>query len=75
MKNKIYRATVALLALCSIGTASAGPARAMLGPGDAAPQIKGQSIIDGKVEKFDLLDAAKKKAVVLYFFPAAFTSG
>ena len=46
-----------------------------LQPGAAAPEIAGQSVYAGKIEPFSLKKQLKKGAVVLYFFPAAFTSG
>jgi len=53
-----------------------GSARAdLLAAGQDAPPITGMSVIDGKREQFDLKSAAAKQAVVLYFFPAAFTAG
>jgi peroxiredoxin Q/BCP len=55
-------------------TAIAAPARA-LGVGDAAPDFTADSALAGKVVKFSLKDALAKHAVVLYFFPKAFTAG
>jgi peroxiredoxin Q/BCP len=51
-----------------------GQARA-LGVGDAAPNFTLDSALDGKVVKFSLKDQLAKQAVVLYFFPKAFTAG
>jgi peroxiredoxin len=50
-------------------------ARAALAPGSAAPPITTQAALAGKSFSFSLADALKKGPVVLYFFPAAFTSG
>ena len=47
----------------------------MLRPGAAAPEVAGQSVVRGKIAPFSLKDQLKHGAVVLYFFPAAFTSG
>jgi len=47
----------------------------ILAPGATAPNIQGQSVYAGKVQPFSLSNQLKKGAVVLYFFPAAFTSG
>ena len=47
----------------------------MLASGAPAPDVTGQSVFAGKVEPFSLRDQLKHGAVVLYFFPAAFTSG
>ncbi|HEV2037200.1 MAG TPA: hypothetical protein VGQ96_01225 [Candidatus Eremiobacteraceae bacterium] len=46
-----------------------------LHPGDAAPDFKAQSVLDGKTVEFHLKDALSKHAVVLYFFPKAFSAG
>lgn len=50
-------------------------ANAALAPGAAAPAISTQAALAGKSFTFSLADALKKGPVVLYFFPAAFTSG
>jgi hypothetical protein len=47
----------------------------ILAAGAAAPNVVAQSVIGGKTEPFELKHALAAKAVVLYFFPAAFTSG
>jgi thioredoxin-dependent peroxiredoxin len=54
---------------------AAAPALAVLKPGDLAPDFTAQASIGGKVFSFTLADALKKGPVVLYFYPAAFTSG
>lgn len=54
---------------------SATPALAALPVGAAAPQFATPSSMAGKVTRFDLAAALGKGPVVLYFFPAAFTSG
>ena len=51
------------------------PALAALRPGDTAPDFSAQASQAGKQFPFHLSDALKKGPVVLYFFPAAFTSG
>ena len=56
-------------------TLVAAPAFAALNPGDAAPDFKAQASLGGKVFTFSLADALKKGPVVLYFYPAAFTTG
>ena len=64
---------IALLALAvSLG---AVPAFAALKPGDAAPDFKAQASLGGNVFTFSLAGALKKGPVVLYFYPAAFTTG
>ena len=61
-------AAVAVLAL-------ALPAAAALKPGEAAPAFSAKGGLGGKPFTFTLADQLKTGPVVLYFFPAAFTSG
>jgi peroxiredoxin len=51
------------------------PALAELKPGDKAPDFTTQASLGGKAFNFSLADALKQGPVVLYFYPAAFTSG
>jgi thioredoxin-dependent peroxiredoxin len=60
--------------LAAFSLLSSRPAAA-LSVGDAAPDFKAPSTLDGKVVQFSLKEALAKNAVVLYFFPKAFTSG
>lgn len=53
----------------------AAPAHAALKPGDKAPPFKARASLGGKEFTFSLSEALKKGPVVLYFYPAAFTSG
>ncbi|WP_375392293.1 peroxiredoxin [uncultured Sphingomonas sp.] len=53
----------------------AAPAAATLAPGAKAPVFTAQGAVAGKPFTVNLQDALKKGPVVLYFFPAAFTSG
>ena len=53
----------------------AGPATAALAPGAVAPDFTTKAAIAGKAFQFSLGKALKKGAVVLYFYPAAFTPG
>jgi peroxiredoxin Q/BCP len=53
----------------------AGPALAVLKPGAPAPDFKAQASLGGKVFTFSLAKALKNGPVVLYFYPAAFTTG
>jgi len=46
-----------------------------LQPGDAAPPFRAPSVCAGQVETFELQQALKERALVLYFFPKAFTAG
>jgi peroxiredoxin Q/BCP len=50
------------------------PSVAALKPGDLAPNFQAQASLGGKVFTFALADALKKGPVVLYFYPAAFTT-
>ena len=51
------------------------PASATLAPGAAAPDFTTRGAVAGKVMRVHLAEQLKKGPVVLYFFPAAFTSG
>ena len=51
------------------------PALAALPKGAKAPEFKADGYQGGQPIKFDLAQALKKGPVVLYFFPAAHTSG
>jgi peroxiredoxin len=62
------------LALLLAGLA-APAAHAALSPGAAAPEFTAPAFLAGKPFTFDLDAALKKGPVVLYFFPAAHTSG
>jgi len=53
----------------------AAPALATLKPGATAPDFSTRGAVAGKVISIHLADQLKKGPVVLYFFPAAFTSG
>lgn len=67
--TKIPACTALLLAL---GTSTAFAA---LKEGDKATDFTAQASLGGKQFTFSLADALKKGPVVLYFYPAAFTSG
>lgn len=56
-------------------TLAASAAHAALPVGATAPDFSAQASMAGKEFPFKLSDALKKGPVVLYFFPAAFTSG
>src|SRR5581483_405136 len=51
------------------------PALAALNVGQKAPDFTLEASLGGKVYPFSLADALKKGPVVLYFYPAAFTTG
>jgi peroxiredoxin Q/BCP len=65
------RAVFAALALATLPL----PALAALPVGAAAPDFTTMGAKGGKTFQFSLAQALKKGPVVLYFFPAAFTSG
>lgn len=65
--------TPALLATLALMIAA--PASAALKVGATAPDFTTRGAIAGKVVSVHLADELKKGPVVLYFFPAAFTSG
>src|SRR5580693_4910812 len=50
-------------------------AYASIAVGSKAPDFTAQASMGGKEFTFSLADALKKGPVVLYFYPAAFTSG
>ena len=62
-------------AACAAAAMFGSPAFAALSVGAAAPDFSAQASQAGKQFPFHLADALKKGPVVLYFFPAAFTSG
>jgi len=65
-----------LAAIVVIGAAtSASPCFAALSVGVKAPNFKASAFLAGKPFTFKLARALKKGPVVLYFFPAAHTSG
>jgi peroxiredoxin len=64
-----------LVALTALSVALATPAFADLKPGATAPDFTAQAYMAGKPFTFHLADALKKGPVVVYFFPAAHTSG
>lgn len=63
------------LAALVLAGALCAPALAALSTGAAAPQFKAQASMGGKEFTFDLAAALKNGPVVLYFYPAAFTTG
>lgn len=58
-----------------LAVAAAMPASAALKPGATAPDFTTRGAVAGKVFTLHLKDQLKSGPVVLYFFPAAFTSG
>lgn len=51
------------------------PASAALQPGDAAPLFEAEASLAGEPFAFSLAKALEKGAVVVYFYPSAFTQG
>src|SRR5450755_2328405 len=71
-------AAVAAAVVCCVGARpglTADAPSSMTKVGTIAPAAVGQSVNAGKTEAFDLSSALSKGAVVLYFFPKAFTGG
>ncbi|CAN5179734.1 peroxiredoxin [soil metagenome] len=66
---------LAVTAAALSAAALASSAHAALPIGAAAPTFTGKGGLAGKEIDFNLATALKKGPVVLYFFPAAFTSG
>jgi peroxiredoxin len=64
-----------LVISCAISLLAAPGAMAALKAGDKAPDFTAQSSLGGQVSTFSLVEALKKGPVVLYFYPAAFTTG
>jgi peroxiredoxin len=63
------------LAVLAAMTVAASPVYAALPIGASAPPVTTPAVIAGKPFEFHLGEALKHGPVVLYFFPAAFTSG
>lgn len=64
-----------LMTAALVAAALCAPVRAALPIGSKAPNFTLQASQGGNVFTFDLADALKKGPVVLYFYPAAFTTG
>jgi len=73
MKRFIAAAALALSGVVAAGVAA--PAFAALQAGATAPEISARGVTGGKEFNFKLSEALRKGPVVMYFFPAAFTSG
>jgi len=71
----MMRARIALSMLAALVATTATPALAALPVGATAPDFTTQASVGGKDFSFSLKKALRKGPVVLYFFPAAFTSG
>ena len=64
-----------IAAIIILSSLIALPAFAALKLGDQAPDFSAKASLAGKEFRFSLKSSLKKGPVVLYFFPAAFTSG
>jgi len=62
-----------LTAVCALSVSQL--AQAELKVGEQAPDFTAQAALAGQVSTFSLAEALKKGPVVLYFYPAAFTTG
>jgi peroxiredoxin Q/BCP len=69
------RTTGKLLVAATLLGAFALPAIAALKPGAPAPDFTTEASLDGKAFRFTLSAALKNGPVVLYFYPAAFSTG
>ncbi len=72
--STLAKAIAPTAAALAVLTLAAG-AHAALAPGDAAPDFTAPAYLAGAPFTFKLADALKKGPVVVYFFPAAHTSG
>ena len=64
-----------VLTLALAAASFAAPAWAALDIGEKAPDFSAQAALAGQQFKFSLAENLSKGPVVLYFFPAAFSSG
>ena len=69
------RRLAALLSALLAAVIFAIPAGAALKPGAPAPDFTARASLGGKEFDFSLAEALSRGPVVLYFYPAAFTSG
>jgi peroxiredoxin (alkyl hydroperoxide reductase subunit C) len=75
MRDPRRISALAAAAALAIGALTAAPAVAELKAGSPAPVFSTQATLGEKVFTFDLAAALKSGPVVLYFYPAAFTTG
>ncbi|MFL9879219.1 peroxiredoxin [Herbaspirillum rhizosphaerae] len=73
MKRLTSALLFSLYSLCSLSLSPL--ASAALKPGEKAPDFSTQASLGGQVSTFSLAETLKKGPVVLYFYPAAFTTG
>ena len=74
-KAGLTGSTLPLLCLILAATLFPSVAHAELKPGDKAPDFTADASLGGQTFRFDLAEALKQGPVVMYFYPAAFTSG
>ncbi|HEY3598766.1 MAG TPA: peroxiredoxin [Paraburkholderia sp.] len=74
MKRKVMRSLCAAVLSAGLSLVALS-ASATLKPGDPAPDFTAQASLGGKTYTYSLADQLKKGPVVLYFYPAAFTTG
>lgn len=64
-----------VIPLMMLAFGASQPAAAALDIGESAPRFNAPAALDGKPFTYSLGDALQKGPVVLYFFPAAFSTG
>jgi len=69
--RRLARSVLLALLACSLNQS----VLAALKTGDQAPEFSVQASLGGQVSTFSLAENLKKGPVVLYFYPAAFSSG
>ncbi len=72
---RMRRMLFVVCVLAILGLAGVPRPAAAVSVGDTMPNIRADSTVDGKIVPFSLKDALSQHAVVLYFFPKAFTKG
>jgi peroxiredoxin len=73
--TRISRPGLAIGMAAALALTAAAPSEAALAVGAKAPDFAIDASVGGKLFRFSLADTLKKGPVVLYFYPAAFTSG
>lgn len=66
---------IKLFSFALAGLLAAAPAAAALKVGDPAPVFRAKASMNGRAITFSLAASLRKGPVVLYFYPAAFTTG
>jgi peroxiredoxin Q/BCP len=74
--TRLPRFSLRTALMCAVlGLAQGTTAQAARQVGDAAPDFKARASLAGRAFDYSLQAALKKGAVVVYFYPAAFTGG